>query len=152
MSTDKKLSKAQIKKIIMSGSRLGSILMRYIPKLIKPATSILKNVAAPLGLSAAMSGTDGAIQRKMHGYGSKSGTTVKFSNEEINDMVNVVKALEDSEVLMKGSTETLKNDVKKGWCFANFTNVIRNIGCVFINWKEKESWSRKRIVQSRTRS
>ena len=99
----------------MSGSRLGSILMRFLPKLIKPATSILKNVAAPLGLSAAMSGTDGAIQRKMHGYGSKSGTTVKFSNAEINDMVNVVKALEDSDVLMKGSTETLKNDVKKEW-------------------------------------
>ena len=48
----------------MSGSGLGSILMRLLPKLIKPATSILKNVAAPLGLSAAMSGIDGAIQKK----------------------------------------------------------------------------------------
>ena len=48
----------------MSGSGLGSILMRFLPKLIKPATSILKNVAAPLGLSAAMSGIDGAIQKK----------------------------------------------------------------------------------------
>ena len=88
--------------------------MRFLPKLIKPATSILKNVAAPLGLSAAMSRIDNAIQRKVHGYGSKSSTTVKFSNEEINDMINIVKALEDSDILMKGSTKTLKNDVQKG--------------------------------------
>ena len=37
MSTDKKLSKAQIKKIIMAGRALGSILRRLLPKLIKPA-------------------------------------------------------------------------------------------------------------------
>ena len=109
MSTDIKLSKAQIQKIIMSGSGLGSILMRILPKLIKPATSVLKNVAAPLGLSASMSGIDGAIQKKkIHG----TGTTVKFSNKEINNMVNIVKALEDSDVLMKGVSKTLKNDAQ----------------------------------------
>ena len=37
MSTDIKLSKAQIKKIIMAGGALGSILRRLLPKLIKPA-------------------------------------------------------------------------------------------------------------------
>ena len=47
MSTDIKLSKAQIKTIIMSGSGLGLILIRFFPKLIKLATSVLKNVAAP---------------------------------------------------------------------------------------------------------
>ena len=83
--------------------------MRFLPKLIKPATSVLKNIVAYLGLSAAMSGIDGAIQKKIHG----TGTTVIFSNEEINDMVKNVKALEDSDVLMKGSTEILKNDIKK---------------------------------------
>ena len=50
--------------IIMSGSGLGSILMKFLPKLIKPATSVLRNVAAPLCLSAAMSGIDGAIPKK----------------------------------------------------------------------------------------
>ena len=64
-SADIKLSKAQIKKIItMSGGALGSVLMRFLPKLIKPATSVLKNVAASLGLSAAMSGIDGTVQKK----------------------------------------------------------------------------------------
>ena len=55
MSTDIKLSKAQIKKI-MSGGALGSILGRLLPGLIKVARVILKNLALPLGLSAAMSG------------------------------------------------------------------------------------------------
>ena len=62
-----------------------------------------------MGLSAAMTGIDGAIKKKIHG----SGTTVIFSNEEVNDMIKIVKALENSDILLKGVTETLKNDVKK---------------------------------------
>ena len=48
----------------MSGGALGSILGRLLPGLIKVASPVLKNVVAPLGLSAAMSGIDGAIQKK----------------------------------------------------------------------------------------
>ena len=106
-ATDIKLSKAQIKKVTMSGTGLKSMLGRLLPKLIKPATSLLTNVGLPLGLSTAMSGID----KKIHGYGSK---TVKFSNDEINDMTKVIKALEDSDVLMKGVTKTFKNDVQNG--------------------------------------
>ena len=65
MSVDIKLSKAQIKKVIMSGVVLGSILGRLLPKLIKPATSVLKNIIAPLGLSAAISATDAAVKKYM---------------------------------------------------------------------------------------
>ena len=96
----------------MSGGALGSILGRLLPGLIKVASTVLKNVVAPLGLSAAMSGIDGAIQKKkkkIHGYGR----SVKFSNEEINGMVKIIKALEDSDILIKGSAEALQNDVKK---------------------------------------
>ena len=57
-----------------------------------------------------MSATDDAINKKIHGYGTK---TVKFSNDDLNDMTKIVKALEDSDVLMKGITKTLKNDIKK---------------------------------------
>ena len=46
MSTDIKLIKAQIKKIIMSGGALGSILGRLLPKLIKPSISLGKNILA----------------------------------------------------------------------------------------------------------
>ena len=110
MSTDIKLSKAQINKLIKEGGALGSILARFLPKLIKPAISLEKNILAPLGLSAAISTTDAAIQRKVHGYGTK---TVRFSNQDLDDMTKIVKALEDSDVLMKGITETLKTDIKK---------------------------------------
>ena len=58
MSTDIKLRKVQINKIIKEGGILGRILMKFLPKLIKPAISIGKNILAPLGLSAAMSTTD----------------------------------------------------------------------------------------------
>ena len=45
-------------------------------------------------------------------YGS--GATVIFSNEERNDMIKIVKAIEDSNILLKGVKKTLQNDIKKG--------------------------------------
>ena len=45
-----------------------------------------------------MSATDAAIQKKRYGSGTK---TIKFSNDDLNDMTKIVKALEDSDVLMK---------------------------------------------------
>ena len=65
MSTDIKLMKVQINKIIKEGGNLGRILMKFLPKLIKPAISIGKNILAPLGLSAAMSTTDVAIEKNV---------------------------------------------------------------------------------------
>ena len=41
-----------------------------------------------------------------------SGATVIISNKEINDKVKIVKALEDADILVKGVTKTLQNDVK----------------------------------------
>ena len=53
MSTDIKLNKVQINKIIKEGGNLGRLLMNFLPKLIKPAISVGKNILAALGLSAA---------------------------------------------------------------------------------------------------
>ena len=64
MSTGIKLSKVQINKMIKEGGNLIRLLMNFLPKLIKPAISIGKNILVPLGLSAAMSATDAAIQKK----------------------------------------------------------------------------------------
>ena len=41
----------------------------------------------PLGLSAAISGIDHGIVKKVHG----TGATVIFSDEEVNDMVKIEK-------------------------------------------------------------
>ena len=72
MSTNIKLSKAQIKKIIMSGGALGSILGRLIGPLTRKTAPLARNILMPLGLSAAMSGIDGAIQKKNTWFWNKN--------------------------------------------------------------------------------
>ena len=79
-----------------------------------------------------MSATDAAIQKKIHGYETKA---VEFSNKDLDDMTKIIKALEDSDVLIKGITETLKNEKKKRRCFAFNTNVTWYFGCIFIDSK-----------------
>ena len=64
MSTDLKLSKAQISKIIQSGEFLGSLLSKLAGPLIKVAIPLAKNVLAPLGITAAASAIDAGIQKK----------------------------------------------------------------------------------------
>ena len=58
LATDKKLSKAQIKKLIQSGGYLGKFLSKLAGPLMKVAMQLAKNVLAPLGLTAAMSAID----------------------------------------------------------------------------------------------
>ena len=65
MATDLKLSKTQIKKLIQSGGFLGKLLSKLAGPLMKVAMSLVKNVLAPLGLTAAMSAIDGSIQKKI---------------------------------------------------------------------------------------
>ena len=45
-----------------------------------------------------MSATDAAINKKIHGYGTKK---VRFSNKDLDGMTKIDKALENSNVLMK---------------------------------------------------
>ena len=63
LATDIKLSKAQIKKLIQSGGLLGKLLSKLAGLLMKVALTLAKNVLSPLGLTAAMSATDGSIQK-----------------------------------------------------------------------------------------
>ena len=64
MSTDLKLSKAQISKIIQSRGFLGSWLSKLAGSLMKVAIPLAKNVLAPIGITAAASTTDARIQKK----------------------------------------------------------------------------------------
>ena len=59
-------------------------------------------------------------------YGS--GTTVIFSNEDIDDMTKIVKVLEDSDVFLKGVTKTLKNDIKKGGALPIIPTLLGTLG------------------------
>ena len=40
-------------------------------------------------------------------------TTLIISNDEIEDIIKIVKSLEDSDLLLKGVTETVQNEVKE---------------------------------------
>ena len=110
ISTDLKLSKAQISKIIQSGGFLGSLLSKLAGPLMKVAIPLAKNVLAPLGITAAASAIDAGIQKKIHG----SGTTILIiSNEEMNEIMKIVQALDYSNILLKGVAKTIKNETKE---------------------------------------
>ena len=70
MSTNLKLSKAQISKIIQSGGFLGSLLSKIAGPLMKIAVPLAKNVLASLGITAAASAIDAGIQKQIHGSGN----------------------------------------------------------------------------------
>ena len=61
MSTDLKLSRAQISKIIQSEGFLGSLLSKLAGPLMNVAIPLAKNVLAPLGITAAASAVDAGI-------------------------------------------------------------------------------------------
>ena len=110
MSTDLKLSKAQISKIIQSGGFLGSLLSKLAGPLMKVAVPLAKNILAPLGITAAASAINAGIKKKIHGSGNM---TLIISNEEMNDTMKIVQALEDSNILLKRVTKTTKNETKE---------------------------------------
>ena len=103
MSTDLELSRAHISKIIQSGGFLGSLLSKLAGPLMKVAIPLAKNVLAPLGITAAASAIDAGIKKKIHGSRT---TTLIISNEEINDIMKIAQALEDSYILLKGTSKT----------------------------------------------
>ena len=62
-----------------------------------------------LGLTAAMAAIDGSIQKKIHGSGVKSIIELK----DMNDIMKIIKALENSGILLKGVSKTIKNETKE---------------------------------------
>ena len=77
---------------------------------MKVAIPLAKNILPPLGITTAASAIDAGIQKKTHGSGT---ATLIISNEEMNDIMKIVQALEDSNILLKGVTKTIKNETKQ---------------------------------------
>ena len=69
-----------------------------------------RNILAPLGVTATASAIDAGIHKKIHGSGT---TTLIISSEEMNDIMKITQALEDSNILLKGVTSTIKNETKE---------------------------------------
>ena len=86
-------------------------LMTACSPLMKMAlTPLVKKVLVPLGLSAGMSTADAAIQKNIYGSGARA---LIISNEEMEDIMKIIKSLEESGLLIKRIGETIKNEVKE---------------------------------------
>ena len=115
MSTDIKLSKAQKSKIIQSGGSFGF----WLGNLEKKA---LTNLAIPLArdnllwlVSNLTWNAANKFEWKITGkrpVRAGKGFTLFISNEDMNDIIKVIKSLEDSGVLIDGITETVKHEIK----------------------------------------
>ena len=108
------MSKTQLQKIGQSGRFLG----RLLGPLLKPGLSLMTNVLKALAksvlmllwLTAAASATDVAIHKKMFGTGTP---TLIIANIEMNDIMKIVKSLEESGSLIKRVSERIKNETKE---------------------------------------
>ena len=113
-SANIKLSKAQLHKMGQSGRFLGRLLGQWL-KAGLPVTKnglklLAKSVLILLGLTAAATATDAAIQKKIFGSGM---TTLIISNEEMDDIMKIIKSLEEFSLLTKGVSKTTEDKAKE---------------------------------------
>ena len=117
--------------------------LNFLRPLMTAGLPLMKNVLIPLaksiliqlGLIEAVSATDATIRKKIYGSGT---IALIISNEEMEDVLKIVKSFEESGFLIKGNNETLKNETKEQ---KGSSNVIRN-SCKyireFISWKKSD--------------
>ena len=122
LSAKIKLSKAQLHKIERSGeflsSPLGPLLKTGLSLMKNVLKPLVKTVLIPLGIAAAASATDSTIRKKGVQIWCASFLLsfvydLKISNEKMNDIMKLVKSLEEPSLLMKGISETIKNEPKE---------------------------------------
>ena len=73
-------------------------------------TPLAKSVLLPLKLSTGMSEADAAIPKKIYG---SSTTALIIPNEEMEDVIKIVTSIEESGLLIKVISETIKNETKE---------------------------------------
>ena len=113
-SADIKLSKTQLSKMIQSGGflcrLLGPLLKTGLPLIKNVIKPLAKSVLIPLGLTAAKSAADAGIHKRI--LGSRT-TTLIISNDEMKDIMKIVKSLENSRLLIKGVSQKTQNEAKE---------------------------------------
>ena len=113
-SANIKLSKTQLLKTGHSeeflGELLGPLLKARLPLTGNVLKPLPKRVLIPLGLTPAGAATDAAIHRKMFGTDTKK---LIMSNKRMNDIMKIVKSLEESGLLIKSVSETIKIEAKE---------------------------------------
>ena len=150
LSTDVKLSKTQLSKMIQSGGFLGRLLgpllktgLLLIKSVIKP---LAKSVLVPLGLlTAAASAVDAGIHKKILGSGHNN-TTPITPNDETDDILKIVKSLEDSGVLLKGASETIQHEAKEQRGFLSM--LLGTFGASLLGDILSKGLSGKRVIRA----
>ena len=119
-SANIKFSKAQLTKMQKGG------FLKFLMPLLKSGLPLLKSVVKPIGMlgsTAAASATDVAINKK-NIFGSGNHTRLIISNNDIQDLLKIVKSLEDSGILLNGFTEAVKNEVKEFFINGGFLSML----------------------------
>ena len=93
------------------GKLLGPLLRTGLPLMKNVIKPLAQSVLIPLGLTAAASDADAGIYKKILGSGHN--TTLIISNDEMEDILKIVKSLEDLGLLLKGVSETTTNEAKE---------------------------------------
>ena len=93
------------------GRLLGPLLKTGLPLIKNVIKPLAESVLTPLELTAAASAADAGIHKKVSGSGNMA--TVVTSNDEIEDIIKIVKSLGDSGLLLKAVAETVQNEVKE---------------------------------------
>ena len=123
-------SKSQLHKIGQSGGFLGRLLKPLLktglPLIGNVLLPLAKSVLIPVGLTASASATDAAIHKKLFesSHVTKvsdrvrlldlaARTTLIISNEEMNDIMKIIKSLEESGLSIKGLSETITNELQE---------------------------------------
>ena len=143
-----KLSKTQLHKIAQSGGFLGRLLGPLLKTRFPLIGNVLKPLAKifliPLGLTAATSATHAAIHKKLCQSGTRPSGLAKrailiISNEEINDIMKIVKSLEEFGLLKKAFVKQSKMQQKE-----KRRVVTRNFRCWFMRRsinRSRHNWS-----------
>ena len=107
MLTDIKLSKALLSKLIQLGGFLGALLSKLTGLLMKVGAPLTEIFLASLATMPSASAIDDDIQRKVPGrgtgvVGAAKGITLVIlsSNEDMEDIIRIIKSLEDSILLI----------------------------------------------------
>ena len=112
---------------VFLGRLLGPLLKTGLPLMKNVIKPLAKSILFPLGSTAAAAAADAGIYKKILGSGcrhssssallhhpSHNNNTISItSNDEMKDIIKIVKSLEDSGLLLKGVTETVQNEVKE---------------------------------------
>ena len=95
------------------GKLLGPLLKTGLPLMKSVIKPLAKSVLIPLGLIAAASAADAGIHKKILGSGQPNNTILVTSNDEMDDILKIVKSLEDFGLLLKGVSETIQHEAKE---------------------------------------